>query len=80
MYISENVVGIENSGLLVLTSILTELRLSTGTGCITLSRKLLENFIDCCKELSNDQNKLLEAESVLFKIGEVRTNFILNNF
>lgn len=64
--------GIENSAVLVISSILTEMRLSTGPGCITLTRKLLQNFIDYCKKISNDQNKLLEAHTVLFKIGEVR--------
>lgn len=69
--IAENIIGIENLGHLVLINVLPELRLSVGPACITLSKKLLNQFTEHCRNSGGLDNSLMETDAVKSKIAEV---------
>lgn len=70
-FLSENVLGLELKAQDIVSSILTESRLSTGASCITLMRELLRKFTEHCKNVSIGGMNLIETDTALTKIGDV---------
>lgn len=67
----ENVLGVEGNSQDVIASILTEVRLSTGSACTTVMRQFLKKFTEHCKNVSVGGVSIIESDSALTKIGDV---------
>lgn len=71
MLFLENVLGIEIRSEDVISSILTESRLSTGASCATLMRELISKYTEHCKNIRISGTSLIETDTALTKIGDV---------
>ncbi|KAK4882088.1 hypothetical protein RN001_005407 [Aquatica leii] len=68
---TENVIGIPKGGDSVVSSILTEYRLSSGPACTTLIRKMINNLVDHCKGVNMGTISIAEADYVRQAIAEM---------
>lgn len=71
MLVLENVLGLELKSQDVVSSILTESRLSTSASCTTLMKELVGKFTEDCKNINVGGTNVIETDSVLTKIGDV---------
>ncbi|KAJ8937474.1 hypothetical protein NQ314_011863 [Rhamnusium bicolor] len=70
----ENIIGEVNKAEGIITSIVPEFRLSTGSACITLTKKIINNLAKNILQSSNDINVLFKTDAIRGKIGEVATD------
>lgn len=59
-----------NEGEKVLEALLADVRLSAGPSCISLTKNVINDFVQYCK--SADNLRLYETDAVASKLGEVR--------
>lgn len=78
MLFLENVLGIEIRSEDVISSILTESRLSTGVSCAILMKELIRKYTEHCKDISISGISLIETDTALTKIGDVSLIFFMN--
>lgn len=68
---AENILGEVHQGEKVLANLLTDMRLSTGPICITLTKNLTNKFIDYCKFSGTQDRNLYKTDIASSKIAEV---------
>ncbi|XP_056641483.1 complex I assembly factor ACAD9, mitochondrial [Diorhabda sublineata] len=68
---TSNVIGEVNKAQNLLQSLITELRLSIGPMCVTVSKQILNNLITEIRNKSDDKNLLHETDGIREKIGEM---------